>query len=60
MCCNFFFYRCLLLQVDNLNLATNLEFFCFYAMLIAFKCTSLCKKLDYYSKNVPPYLATAL
>jgi hypothetical protein len=27
-------------------------------MLIACKCTSLYKKLDYDAKNEPPYLAT--
>jgi hypothetical protein len=58
ICCNFFFNRCLFLQVDNLNLATNLENYCFYAMLIASKCTPLCKKLDCDVKSEPHYLAT--
>jgi len=54
-----FFYRCLFLQVDNLNLVTNLEFF-FNVMLIACKCMPFCKKLDCDTKNEPPYLATTL
>jgi len=33
-----FFYRCLILQVENLNLTTNLENYCFYVMLITRKC----------------------
>jgi hypothetical protein len=45
-------------QVDNLNLATNLENYCFYAMLIACKSMPLCKKLDCDAKSEPPYLAT--
>ncbi len=53
-----FFYRCLLLQIDNPNLATSLDFFCFYAMLIACKCMPLWKKLYCNTKNEPPYLAT--
>jgi hypothetical protein len=57
ICCNFF-YRCLLLQVDNLNLGTNLENYGYYAMIIACKCTPLCKKLDCDAKNEPPYLTT--
>jgi hypothetical protein len=57
ICCNFF-YRCFVLQIDNQNLATNLENYYFYAMLIACKCTPLYKKLDYDTKNEPPYLAT--
>ncbi len=36
-------YRLLLLQVDNLNLATNLENYFFNAMLIACKCMPLYK-----------------
>jgi len=56
ICCNFF-YRCLLLQVDNLNLVTNLKFYCFYVMLITCKCTGLWKKLDCDKKNGPPYFA---
>jgi hypothetical protein len=32
-----FFYRCLLLQVENLNLATNFFNYYFYAMLIKCK-----------------------
>ncbi len=54
-----FFNRCPLLQVENLNLAINLENYCFNAMLITCKCTPLCKKLDCDAKNEPPYLATA-
>ncbi len=57
ICCNFF-YRCLLLQVENLNLATKFENYCFYAMLIACKSMSLCKTLDCDAKSEPPYLAT--
>jgi hypothetical protein len=57
ICCNFF-YTCLPFQVDNLNLATNLENYCFYAMFIACKCMPLCKKLNCDAKNEPPYLAT--
>jgi hypothetical protein len=53
-----FFYRCLFFQVGNLNLATNLENYCFYAMLIACKCTPLCKKLNCNAKSEPPYLVT--
>jgi hypothetical protein len=53
-----FFNRCLLLQVENLNLATKLENYCFYARLIACKCTPLYKKLDCDAKSEPPYLAT--
>ncbi len=40
------FNRCLFLQVENLNLATNLENYCFYTMLKACKCMSFCKKPD--------------
>jgi hypothetical protein len=57
ICCNFF-NRCFLLQVENLNLATNLDNYYFNAMLIASKCTPLYKKLDCDAKNEPPYLAT--
>jgi hypothetical protein len=56
--CYNFFYRCLVLQIDNQNLATNLKNYYFNAMLIACKCTPLYKKLDYDTKNEPPYLAT--
>ncbi len=45
ICCNFK-NKCLLLQVENLNLVTNLENYCFCAMLIACKRMPLCKKLD--------------
>jgi len=48
----------ILLQVDNLNVVTNLEKYCFYAMLIICKCMPLCKKLNYDAKSEPPYLAT--
>jgi len=57
ICCNFF-YKCFLLQVENLNLATNLKFYYYYAMLITWKCMPLYKKLDYNTKNEPPYFAT--
>ncbi len=53
-----FFYRYFLLQVNNLNLATNLENNCFYAMVITCKCTPLYKKLDCDTKNKPPCFAT--
>ncbi len=53
------FYRCLF-QVENLNLATNLETNCFYAMLITCKCIPFYKKLDCNTKSEPPYLATTL
>jgi hypothetical protein len=39
-------YRCFFFQVDNFTLATNLENYCFYAMLIVCKCTPLCKTWD--------------
>jgi hypothetical protein len=29
-------------------------------MLIAYKCATLCKKLDYDRKSEPPYLATTI
>ncbi len=53
-----FFYTCLLFQVDNLNLATNLKNYCFCAMFITCKCMPLCKKLDCDVKNEPPYFPT--
>ncbi len=56
----FFYYRCLLFQVENLNIATNLKTYCFYVMFITCKCTPLCKKLDCDTKDEPPYLATTL
>jgi hypothetical protein len=34
-----FFFRCLLFQVENLTLTTNLENYYFNAMLITYKCT---------------------
>ncbi len=37
-------YACLLLQVDNQNLATNFKNYCFYAMLIKRNYTPLYKK----------------
>jgi hypothetical protein len=49
-----------LLQVNNQYLATNLENYYFYSMLVSCKCTPLCKKLDYNVKSEPPYLATTL
>jgi hypothetical protein len=48
----------ILLQVENLNLATNLEDYYFNAMLIACKCMPLCKKMDYNAKNEALYLTT--
>ncbi len=47
------FYRYFILQVENLNLATNLENYCFYAMLVACKCITLCKEMDCDAKNEP-------
>ncbi len=55
--CYNFFYRCLLLQVDNLNLAKILENH-YYDMVITCKCMPLFKKLDCDAKSEPPYLAT--
>jgi hypothetical protein len=55
-----FFYKCLLLQVENINLVKNLKIYYFHAILIACKCTPLCKKLDCDAKSEPPYLATTL
>ncbi len=52
------FNICLFLQVENLNLVTNLENYCFYVMLITYKCTPFCKKLDCDAKSEPPYPAT--
>ncbi len=52
------FYTCLLLQVGNLNLVTNLKNYRFYAMLIACKCMPLWQKLNCDTKSEPPYLAT--
>jgi hypothetical protein len=46
-----FFNTYLLLQVDNLKLATNLENYCFYAMLITCNCTPLCKKIGLWYKK---------
>jgi hypothetical protein len=54
------FNKCFFLQVGNLNLAANLENYCFYVMLIVCKCMQLCKKLDCNLKSEPPYLATTL
>jgi hypothetical protein len=56
ICCKFF-YICLL-QVENLDLTTNLENYYVYGMLIACKCTSFYITLDYDAKSEPPYLAT--
>ncbi len=53
VCCKLFF-----IQVENLNLATNLENYYFYAMLIACKCMPFCKTLNCDAKNEPPYLVT--
>ncbi len=43
ICCNLK-NKCLLLQIDNINLATNLENYYFYVMLIACKCMPFNKK----------------
>ncbi len=59
ICCNFV-YRCLLFQIDNLNLATNFENYCSCAMLIACKCMPFCKKMDCDTKSEPHYHATTL
>ncbi len=53
-----FFYKCLILQVENLNLTTNRGNYYFYAMIITCKCTPLYKKLNCNTKSEPPYLAT--
>ncbi len=54
------FYRHLLFQVENLNIATNLKKYYFYVMFITCKCTQLCKKLYCDTKDEPPYLVTTL
>ncbi len=59
ICCNLFL-KCLLLLFENLNLATNLDYFCFFTMLIACNCMPLYKTLNCNAKNEPPYLATTL
>jgi len=51
-------YKFFLLQVKNINLATNLKNYYFYVMLIACKRMPLCKKLDHDAKSEPPYLIT--
>ncbi len=56
--CSNFFYRCLLLEVKNLYLPTNLKKYFLYAMLIACKCTPFYKRLHCDAKNEPPYLIT--
>ncbi len=45
-------YRCLFIQVDNLNIITNLENYWFYGMLITHK------KLDCDAKNEWPFGTT--
>jgi hypothetical protein len=55
-----FFYRCFLLQVEVLKSSQKVRNYCFNAMLITCKCMPFCKKLDYNTKNEPPYLATTL
>ncbi len=52
------FYRYFLLQIESLNVATNFDNYCFYAMLITCKCMPLYKKLDCDAKSEPPYFAT--
>jgi hypothetical protein len=47
-------------SVQNLNIATNLENYYFYGMLIACKCMPFCKKQDYDAKNEPPTLQPPL
>jgi len=59
ICCKFL-NKCIFLQVNNLYLATNLENYYFYAMLVSCKCMPLCKNMDYDIKNEPPYIATTL
>jgi hypothetical protein len=49
ICCNF--YRCFILQVGNLNLATNLENIRFYAMLIAWKLHTARQKIGLQHKK---------
>jgi hypothetical protein len=56
----FFFIDVFFFKLKNLNIVTKLENYCLYAMLIACKCMSLCKKLDCDVKSEPPYLATTL
>jgi hypothetical protein len=53
-----FFNKCFLLQVENLNLAKNLKFYYYYAMLIACKYMPFGKKMDCETKSEPPYFAT--
>ncbi len=50
-------YRCFLFQVDNLNLTTNLENYCFCAMLFTCKCTPFYKKMDCDTRSESPYHA---
>jgi hypothetical protein len=38
-------YRLLLIQVDNINLATNLVYSWIYGMLMQCQCMTLCKKI---------------
>ncbi len=45
-----FFFKCLLFQAENLNLASNLENY-FYAMLTACKFMPFYKKLDFDKKK---------
>jgi len=45
-------YKCLFIQVDDLNITTNLAYYWFYGMLIA------CKKLNCDAKNERPYFGT--
>jgi hypothetical protein len=46
-----FLNKCHFLQVENQDLATNLENYYFYAMLIKCKCMPLYKKLDCDAKK---------
>ncbi len=55
-----FFYKCLFFQVNNLNLITSLKNYCFYGMLITWKCAPLCKILECNPKSESPYFAIIL
>ncbi len=51
-------YKCLPIQIENLNLITNFSYCCFYGMLIACKCITFYKNIYCDVINEPPYLAT--
>jgi hypothetical protein len=50
--------KCLGIQVDNLNLVTNLAYCWFHDVSITCKYTTLCKKLHYDIGSEPTYLTT--